>query len=56
MRYVIDQHKTIPCNKIISPPPPPLSFKKTKTNKKQTKQTNKKPQKLINQFYSVTNF
>jgi hypothetical protein len=37
MRYVIDQHKTIPRNKIISPPP--LSFKKQKTNKtnKQTK-------------------
>ena len=55
MRYVINQHKTIPCNKIISPPAP-LSFKKTKTSKKQTKQTNKKPKKLINQFYSVTNF
>ena len=54
MRYVIDQHKTIPCNKIISTPP--LSFKKTKTNKKQTKQTNKKLKKLINQFYTVTNF
>ena len=52
MRYVIDQHKTISRNKIISPPPHPLlSFKKQKTNK-----TNKNPKILINQFYAVTIF
>ena len=55
MRSVIDQHKTIPRNKIITPL---FHLKKQKqTKNKQNKQTNKQTnKKLINQFYTVTIF
>jgi hypothetical protein len=54
MRSVIDQHKTIPRNKIITPL---FHLKKQKqTKNKQNKQTNKKNPKLINQLYTVTIF
>ena len=53
MRSVIDQHKTIPRNKIITPL---FHLKKTKANKKQTKQTNKQKTKMTNQLYAVTIF
>jgi hypothetical protein len=50
-------NKTIPRYKIISTPPPFFRLKKTKTNKKQTKQTNKqKTQKLLNQLYTLIIF
>ena len=54
MRSVIDQHKTIPRNKIITPL---FHLKKQKqTKNKQNKQTNKQKPKMTNQFYTVTIF